>query len=246
MAMRCVQILLQSQFLYCVQENQFGDHVKSSYSEDEPQCEDHECQHKKENLILKENVKMLKRTNSLFQQQIENTDGTFYFVTMHPMILASKLKVYLYLFYSLDLKTTLKTLKRYVAKLKDTPVQKSILMEDGKSPLSPVPSGRSTPVTSGGSTLAAGRYSPLIPGTSGESGRSSPGTSNIQIISDTSTPVTSDTLPMDVVPLENDSSTSCVTPAAEQIDMTQNEVSGDMSNGDSTLDMVSIICSSFN
>lgn len=75
MAMRCVQILLQSQFLYCVQENQFGDHVTSSYSEDEPQCEDHECQHKKENLILKENVKMLKRTNSLFQQQIENTDG---------------------------------------------------------------------------------------------------------------------------------------------------------------------------
>ena len=156
-----------------------------------------------------------------------------------------------------------------MAKLKDRPVQKSNLVEDGKSVTSgrstPVMSGRSTSVTSGKSTpVTSGRSTPVISGrcTPVTSGRSTPVTSgrttpvtcssgrssvtyDTPVTSGTSTPVAFGAFPVNVMSFDNDSSTSCLSPAAEQTDIPQNEVSGDMSNGDLSLDMVSIFCSSF-
>ena len=40
-------------------------------SKDEPQCKDDGCQHEKENLMLRGKVRILERTNSLFQEKIE-------------------------------------------------------------------------------------------------------------------------------------------------------------------------------
>ena len=70
-----MQILLQQQFLCSVQQNQLGDKVMPSKAE--PQCKDDGCQHEKENLMLREKVRILERTNSLLQEKIEKSDGMF-------------------------------------------------------------------------------------------------------------------------------------------------------------------------